>query len=413
MKYGDIRFLITNTTYNFKSLFFDFFTTTKLPQYSWAHTRCIQLIVEYCMLCYRHVYADAYSRHVYMATFMALGKAQINLISSAFRQYMCVNDYGGAETIRSRCRLESDLFNTLMKHILISSIAKIPFCHRDIAYWKLLTTTAPAYARVYLDETLIDMDLAMQISRLFEHISLFKKSTFDISDMSGFWNPILHKSGNIYLQSFFSGEFYSGDNNCTTTLKKHLKGKTYIALKTNSPTTWGTLYLISNKKRSNIYKEYSAVLAMLTLLYQSQPMEKLYCDRRLDHHLLVTHLESGVMDLPRHSQLSTDGESALEKNSENKFNVSTTMKNENELLLTTIGTLNKLSGWIYADVDQPNFENNLEKENNEQKEMNYYTDNKHLYNSNNTNHSTDYEAKTIETTSFVTEFLLWAKCHKT
>lgn len=356
--------------------------------------RQVQLILEYAILNYTHTNKNGAYKWMFATEFDKI-KQYHHIIRRSLNEYFsasCIADerhtiisHDGNVTesdnpvemvLLSRLLYEQDLFQSLLKHISVSSLSKIAHCKRDIYYWQILRgMTKDGWnkkRRLYIDQEPVTPFVAFAIRRLFEHIGYLKHSIYEIK-AENIWGVILNKSP-ACKRSCFSGLVDEG------TLKRLRKKYKCIVIDTTEKEL-GHLYLYDEKKKSDVYKEYSAVLAMMTTIQNPEGHESVvYCDSRLNHNQL-----DKSYDLPTQFPMLSNRQYTLE---------------------CTTTAVNKLLSWASSE---DYFAIKSEPDNSVIKEPSLYETETNADDPSCLS-ADDYESCRILTESFVLEFLHWTAC---
>lgn len=356
--------------------------------------RQVQIILEYTILTYVHTHTNDAYRWMFATEFANI-KDHHHILRKAFNEYFSASsidirhitiaedgnliesDNPLEMVLLSRVLYEQDLFNSLVRHISVSSVSKISQCKRDIYYWHILRgMTKDGWnnrRRLYIDQEPVTPFVAFAIRRLFEHIGYLKHSIYEIK-LANIWGAILNKSP-AYQRSFFCGLVDRKNQK-----RKMGKKCNYIIIQT-AGNELGYLYLYDEKKRSDVYKEYAAVLAMMTTIQNPEAQESIiYCDSRLNHNLFEKSYDD-----PNQFPIHTNNQYTPE---------------------STTTAVNKLLSWAASEEYFP-----IKRESDKAavEDRNVYEGKSNADDPACLN-SDDYESCRILTESFVLEFLNWSSC---
>lgn len=355
--------------------------------------RQVQIILEYAILTYTHIYQNDAYKWVFATEFDNIDPGYHSIIRMSLNEYFSASGIDERHThilhdgsvvesdnplemvLLSRILYEQDVFNSLVKHISVSSVSKISQCKRDIYYWQILRgMTKDGWnkrRRLYVDQEPVTPFVAFSIRRIFEHIGYLKHSLYEINS-DNIWGVILNRTS-ACKRSYFSG-----------LVDKRPKGmgKKYncIVIETTKKEL-GYLNLYDEKKKSDVYKEFLAVLAMMTTIQNPEAPESIvFCDSRLNHNLM-----DESYDLP------------------NQF---PSLTNEQYTLECTTTAVNKLSSWAsskeYFSIKREPTDLLVENANSYERETD--ADDPSCLSAD------DYESCRILTESFILEFLHWSSC---
>jgi len=356
--------------------------------------RQVQIILEYTILTYIHTHKKNAHRWLFATEFTNIEHQHI--LRKALNEYFsprCIDTRNitiGEDGIVTesnnpleiimlpRAIYEQDLFTSLVRHICVSSISKISQCKRDIYYWLILRgLTEDGWSNrrhFYVDQESVSPSVAFTIRRIFEHIGYLKHSIYDIKS-ENIWGAIFKKRP-PYQRSFFSG-LVEGEKPKIKISKKcnHIKIETAVK-------ELGYLYLYDDKKKSDLYKEYTAVLAMMTTIQNPHVKNSvIYCDSRLNHNFLEK-----TYDNPEQFPI---------------------YKNDEYTLESTTTAVNKVLSWALSSQDC--LSSKADRHKAEEIERPRYRGESNADDPFLTN-SDDYESCRILTESFILEFLHWSSC---
>lgn len=253
--------------------------------------RQIQMLLEYSMMIYMYLYND---NSFFTREFDGLSHQQLHCLHIALHEYekpvlSFHNEKPSPvfEALQHCIQYEHDLFLTIIRYIVSRSITKVCYCQRDIYYLNLLKNMSN-YKQHDIGVIPVSSSTALKIRREYEHLQ-YKKDT--IYKYTSLWQN-MNDNNYAYCHSYFAELNY--DEN---------KHEETLCIKTNNQLL-GNLHLIYDSKKMDIYKEYLAILAIITTEQKNTADMIIYYDSRYNMNFLSNEYHNSFDPIPTNVPVS-------------------------------------------------------------------------------------------------------------